>query len=239
MFKFKKNKETKESPSTPIGNNVDTKYISAYEQWSDRIGNAKVQLTNWRIIAVIMSIVCLMLIISISIVISKQKNYVYVAQVSSSDRLQDLRPVKTSYTPNDAIKGYFIGKFIKNLYSLPLDPVLAFDNLKHAYSSVAGPAATELSKILQKNPNLKLIGKQAKQVEISDFAPVSSSSGNENTFRIVWHVISYNDDGQQVSNKIYQGYFTLGIYKMADNVSALMDNPFGIKIIDFSISLQS
>ena len=105
-----------------------TPYQRAGQMWDERIGSARVQARNWRLIA--FGGLALSTGLSCGLLwLSMQSRIVpYVVEV---DRLGEARAVaalEEDYRPTDPQIAWHLGKFIGNVRSLSLDPVLMRQN---------------------------------------------------------------------------------------------------------------
>lgn len=206
-------------------------YQKAYDDWSARIGAAKTQTRNWRLACLLSLIVLVLLVIALIALIGLQKSYVYVAEVRAQDNVVNVRSMDQPYVPTRAQEEYFIGKFIKNIMSIPLDPIVLRDNWLNAFSVVDGNAKGQLNGFMQTQNPFQWIGKQTQTVTIQKFDPVSN-----NSYAFDWTVSTYDNNGRLSSTVLYNGIFTVIQGVVPANQQQLLNNPLGLKIEYFSIS---
>src|ERR1700735_827703 len=101
-----------------------TPYKRAGQVWDERLGSARVQAANWRL----MAFGCLTLSIGLSAGLVWQSARSRVPPYGvAGDRLGEVQagaPAITPYQPSDAQIAWYLGRFITDVRSLSTDPVL-------------------------------------------------------------------------------------------------------------------
>ena len=213
--------------------NQNNQYQRAYQEWSDRIGSARTQARNWRLGFILSVIALVLLVICLMMVLAMQKRYVYVAQIEPRANIVNLRTVDAVYEPTNAQSEYMIGRFIRALMALPLDPVVARDNWLYAYSLVQGQADQQLNTYFQTKNPIGDLGHSTKTVEIQTFHPIS-----KNSYSFTWTQTQYDSQGKVENVTLYNGIFTIATGFTPKTTDQLLTNPFGVKIVYFSFSSE-
>src|SRR3546814_4718647 len=119
----------------------ETPYQRAGQLWDERIGSARVQARNWRLVA----FSCLGLtgiLIASNVWQSMQARVApYVVEV---DRLGDARsvaPAIQNYKPTDGQVAWHLSRIISNVRSVSTGPVLVKSNCRAAYAFATDRAA--------------------------------------------------------------------------------------------------
>lgn len=206
-------------------------YQRAYQEWENRIGSARKQARNWMLAGIASIIMCILLLISIIVVVNRQKMYVYVAEIKPEESVVNVQTAVKSYTPTIAQKIAFVSDFIKNITQIPLDPVVLNKQWQNALLAVSGRAETQLKQVYNKLTPLKLIGQKTIVTVITDSNEVSL-----NSFEMTFQITIYNRDGGVESVKLYSGVFTFAPSVAPDTLSQMVINPLGLKIGFFSFS---
>ncbi len=122
-----------------------TPYQKAAQVWDDRIGAVVVQAKNWRLLA--FGTVAVSLTLSAGMVWLAGQNRVtpYVVEVGEEGQVRALGPATTPYNPSDAQISWFLARFITNIRSLSIDPVLVRQNWLDAYAFATDDAALFLN----------------------------------------------------------------------------------------------
>lgn len=207
-----------------------TPYERAHKEWDERIGSARAQAENWRLIAILSSAAAILLLILSIIIMSVRTTKVFVAQVEKGGRVVNVAPLTVPYNPTQAQKEYFISNFIQMIRGVPLDPVVAKKNWVSAYNFLTQASAKKLNELLQKDNPLSLLGKKTVTVDIGDINPIS-----DNTFNLDWTESTVDVNGEDEGQKSFSGTFTITI-KQPTTQQQILANPLGIYIIDFNIS---
>lgn len=209
---------------------VETPYLRAKQEWDKRIGTTQVQAKNWRLLAIFATLIALFALVIALITMTTSKNIVYVAEITKAGHVVNVAPLETRYRVTETQEMYFVGNFVKLIRSLPLDPVVAKQNMMEAYDFLTRRGSQQLNKFLQKYNYLKWLGKKTITVHITDVTPISP-----HTYHVGWTETTIGSDGLQESVKSFDGVFTL-IIKPPTAKKAILTNPLGIYITDFNIS---
>lgn len=206
-------------------------YEKAYLEWEGRIGSAKIQARNWRLAALVSILVIILLLISIIMVISSQERYVYVAEVKPGEHVSNIQRVETKITPNKAQQITLIGRFLENVFNIPLDPVVLRKNWIAAFEVVGGQAVGQLNKLMQQEKPFMQVGKIVQSATIESVTQVSDHS-----FDVTWATKTIDRTGKTISIKLYSGVFTLFKGKSPESLTQLFINPTSMQIGYFSFN---
>lgn len=210
----------------------ETPYQKAQQVWDNRIGSSSSQANNWRLMAIINGVLALLLLIILVVVLRTDRDRLFVAQVTSSGRVQNVELLKEAYKPSVAQKQYFLAHFVKLIRSVPLDPVVAKKDWSAAYAFLGRVAAKQLNERWQQDSPIKLLGKKTVTVTVTNVNPIS-----EDTFDISWREKTLNIDGQRPISKNYSGVFTLTTAQ-PETEAQILQNPLGIFIARFHFSVE-
>jgi type IV secretion system protein TrbF len=219
----------RESISYSYGETI-TPYQQAKQEWDERIGSARVQAKNWRVVALLSLIIAFILLVSLLVVLILRKDHVFIAEVSGNGEIINVAPLQTAYHPSQTQIAYFVGHFVKLIRSVPLDPVVAKQDWLTAYSFLTQQSANKLNTYLSKNNPLQLLGKKTIIVNIQSVHPIS-----QNTYNVNWDEETTNIDGQIEEQHNMSGIFTVSI-KTPDTQKDILKNPLGVFIVNLDIS---
>lgn len=211
-----------------------TPYIRAQQEWDQRIGSARVQARNWRLLA--FAAVALCFLLSGGLIFQSTKSMVtpYVVQVSDSGMVQAVGPAKqANYRPEEPVIRFFVGEFIKKSRSIPLDPGVAKENWISAYNFMEPAAGNKMTELIQKEDPLSKLGKETRQISINVMVP----TGN-NSWEVRWTETA-TPVGVSAQPQVYRmtGLFTVSVSEPKSE-EALKANPLGLFIKDFSWSRE-
>lgn len=222
-------------PKFPPENVPESRWTKSKREWDDRIGNARLQAFNWRLIAIILSL-CLLVTIS-GLIYQSSKSTVtpYVIEVdSTSGMARAVGPASASnYTPKEAEVKYFLSQFIQNSRSVPLDPIMYKQNWNKAYMFMRQSAATKMNQYMQNENQISLLGRETVQPNVLVIVPMTNS-----TYQIRWTEENFSIGGGQKSVTNMTGVFTIEFGQPKDERELLI-NPLGMYIKDFSYSKEN
>ncbi|HVB37354.1 MAG TPA: conjugal transfer protein TrbF, partial [Vicinamibacterales bacterium] len=158
-----------------------TPYQRAGQLWDERIGSARVQARNWRL----MAFFCLTLSAGLAAGLVRQSAQSrvtpYVVEVDRLGEVRAVGPAVTSYKPADAQIAWYLARFITDVRSLSIDPVLVRKNWLEAYGFTTGHAATFLDAYARRNDPFKAIGRRSVSVDVTSVVRASATS-----FQVKW-----------------------------------------------------
>jgi type IV secretion system protein TrbF len=229
--KVKQNKKDKRDKKSETKMVEQSRYEYAMQAWEDRVGQGKRQLNNWRLCALISFFITLLLIVALVILSSERDPKVYVAQIGPKDQVQSVRLSGTPLLPTEVQKIYFISQFVKNIVSIPLDPVVLRSNWMNSYSMAVGKAQLALTDYVKKNSPFTKVGEITQSVKIERY-----HSLGQNSYELIWRQKTYNDMGKVMAIRRYSGVFTIEQAPVSNNLQQLLVNPFGLRIIFYSMT---
>ncbi|KUM26928.1 conjugal transfer protein TrbF [Mesorhizobium loti] len=211
-----------------------TPYQKAGQLWDERIGTARVQARNWRL----MAFGCLALATGLSgslVWQSTQSRVVpYVVEVNRFGETRAPAPAIQNYQPDDAQIAWHLGRFIQNVRSISTDPVLVRQNWLSAYDFATDRAALFLNEYAKANDPFGQIGTRSVSVQITSVVRASDSS-----FQVKWTEQIF-ERGSLASTTRWTGILTI-VIRPPTNTDQLRKNPLGVFInaIDWSRELDS
>ena len=206
-----------------------TPYQRAAQLWDERIGSARVQARNWRLMA--FGSLTLSTVLGAALVWQSAQSRVtpFVVEVDKLGEVQAVAPAIQNYQPTDAQIAWFLAHFITDVRSLPTDPVLVRKNWLEAYEFVTNHGAVFLDGYAASNDPFKAIGDRSVSVEITSVVRASDSS-----FQVKWTEQTYRQDSL-VSTENWTAILTV-VVKPPSTADVLRENPLGLYVdgIDWS-----
>ncbi|WP_413208517.1 conjugal transfer protein TrbF, partial [Rhodospirillum sp. A1_3_36] len=158
-----------------------TPYQKAAQLWDERIGTARVQARNWRL----MAFGCLALSVGLSgglLWQSLQSRVTpYVVEVDKFGEARAIAPAVQDYQPADAQIAWHLARFITKVRSISTDPVLVRRDWLSAYDFVTGRAALFLNDYAKANDPFGRIGTRSVSVQVTSVVRASDRS-----FQVAW-----------------------------------------------------
>jgi type IV secretion system protein VirB5 len=201
----------------------ETPYQHAAQVWDDRIGSARVQAKNWRIMA--FGSLILSAGFATALVWQSARGIVvpWVVQVDNLGQAQAVAPATADYRPTDPQVAWHLARFIEQVRSIPADPVVVRQQWLRAYEWTTDRGAAALNDYARSNDPFTKVGKQQVAVEVSSVIRASSDS-----FRTAWSERRY-ESGQLATTERWTAILTIVIQPPRD-ADRLKANPLGIYV---------
>src|SRR5690625_2934362 len=145
-----------------------TPYQSAAQVWDERIGSARVQAKNWRLMA--FGCLVLALLMAGGLVWRSAQSIVtpYVIEVDQAGQVRAVGEAATPYKPNDAQTAHHLARFIGLVRSLSIDPIVVRQNWLDAYDYTTDRGAAVLNDYARTNDPFTRIGKEKMEEHTSE-----------------------------------------------------------------------
>ena len=212
-------------PSVHYGRTPEpvTPYQKAAQVWDDRIGSARVQAKNWRL----MAFGCLALSTGLagSLVWQSTQGTItpWVVEVDRLGQAQRVAPANTDYQPTDPQIAYHLAQFIEDVRGLPADAIVLRQNWLRAYDFTTDRGAAALNDYARTNDPFARLGKVQVSVEVSSVIRASTES-----FRVAWVQRAY-DNGSLSSTERWTAILSVVIETPRD-ADRLRKNPLGVYV---------
>jgi len=211
-----------------------TPYQKAAQAWDERIGDARVQARNWRLLAFSGLGVTALAVGGLVWQLGRSTVVPYVVEV---DRLGDVRavgPALEAYRPADAQIAHELERFIRNVRALPLDPVVLRDHWLEAYDFASARGAVALNAYARERDPFGRVGKATVAVEVTSVVRASPTS-----FQVRW-IERTTVEGASSTTERWTAIVSVVMQPPRD-VVRLRKNPLGIYVdgLDWSRELGS
>lgn len=211
-----------------------TPYQAAQQVWDERIGSARVQAKNWRLMAFAAMAFSFLIAGALGFLAMRSSVTPYVIEVNQEGDIRSVGPALEHYQPSDAQIAYQLSRFIRNVRSLPLDPIVLRENWLEAYRYVTAHGAVVLNEFARAADSFARVGREAIAIETTSVVRASSSS-----FQVRWVERAYVN-GSLASTQHWTGILST-VLSPPKNEDSLRGNPLGIYIegLDWSRELDS
>ncbi|MGJ5201341.1 MULTISPECIES: conjugal transfer protein TrbF [unclassified Bradyrhizobium] len=200
-----------------------TPYQKAAQVWDERIGSARVQAKNWRL----MAFGCLTLAAGFAsaLIWQSARGTVtpWVVEVGHLGEVQRVAPAVADYVPTDPQVAFHLARFIEDVRGLPADGIVLRQNWLRAYDFTTDRGAAALNDYARSNDPFSKLGKIQVSVEVSSVIRASPDS-----FRIAWVERRY-ENGASVATERWSAILTL-VFAMPDDADRLRKNPLGVYV---------
>jgi type IV secretion system protein VirB5 len=201
----------------------ETPYQKAAQVWDDRIGSARVQARNWRLIAFGNLILAAGLAGGLIWQSARGTVVPWVVQVDKLGQAQAVAPATANYRPTDPQIAWQLAQFIQDVRSLPDDPIIVRQDWLRAYDFTTSQGAVALNDYARANDPFAQIGKVQVSVDVSSVIRAS-----DNSFQVAWVERRYQDDAL-VSTDHWTAILTIVLVPPTD-ADRLLKNPLGIYV---------
>ncbi len=212
-------------PATHYGKSPEpeTPYQKAAQVWDERIGSARVQARNWRLMA--FGSLILSAGFASALVWQSARGTVvpWVVQVDNLGQAQTVAPAVADYRPTDPQIAWHLGRFIEQVRSIPADAIIVRQNWLRAYEFTTDRGAAALNDYARANDPFTRVGRSQVAVEVSSVIRASP-----NSFRVAWTERHY-ENGQLSATERWTAILTIVIQTPRD-AERLRANPLGIYV---------
>ena len=201
----------------------ETPYQRAAQVWDDRIGSARVQARNWRLMA--FGLLALSAGLSAALVWQSASGSIvpWVVQVDRLGQAQAVEPATAGYRPTDPQIAFHLARFVEEVRSIPADAIVVRQNWLRAYDFTTAPGAQALNDYARANDPFAKVGKQQVAVDVSSVIRASPDS-----FLVAWTERRYQD-GSLAETSRWTAILTVVVQPPRD-AEALRKNPLGIYV---------
>jgi type IV secretion system protein VirB5 len=200
-----------------------TPYQKAAQIWDDRIGSARVQAENWRLMA--FGALTLAFALAGGLVWQSLQSRVvpYVVEVDKLGGVVAIGPALEPYNPSDAQIAYYLARFIGDVRSLSIDPIVVRESWLEAYDYATDHGAVFLNDFARVNDPFKAIGARTISVTVTSVVRVSDSS-----FQVKWTEDMFEHEARAGTER-WTAILSV-VRKEPRNADVLRKNPLGLYV---------
>jgi type IV secretion system protein VirB5 len=198
-----------------------TPYQKAAQLWDERIGAARVQARNWRLMA--FGGLALSLGLAAGLVWQSAHSRVtpYVVEVDKLGQVRAVGPAMEAYQPTDAQIAWYLARVVADVRSLSTDPVLVRQNWLEAYDFVTDRAALFLNDYARASDPFTAIGARSVAVQVTSVVRASDSS-----FQVKWSEQVY-ERGSLAATTRWTALLSI-VIQPPRTADAVRKNPLGL-----------
>lgn len=211
----------------------ETPYQRAGQLWDERIGSARVQARNWRLMA--FATLGLATAMSGALIWQSLQSRV-VPYVVAVDRLGEARAVseaEAGYRPTDPQIAWHLARFVRDVRSVSLDPVLMRDAWLGAYDFVTPRGGQYLATYAHDANPFAELGDRTVAVQVTSVVRAS-----ERSFQVKWTETIYAR-GVRTGTSHWTAILTI-VTRPPVSAETLRKNPLGLYVdaVDWSRELE-
>lgn len=199
----------------------ETPYQRAAQAWDERIGSARVQARNWRLMA--LGELALIAGLAGALVWQSARGTIvpWVVQVDRLGEAQAVAPAIANFRPTDPQIAWHLARFIEQVRGIAADPIIVRQNWLRAYDFATDRGALALNDFARASDPFGRVGRQQVAVEVSSVIRASDDS-----FRVAWIERTY-ENGQLARTERWTAILTI-VVQPARDAERLRKNPLGI-----------
>jgi type IV secretion system protein TrbF len=211
----------------------ETPFSRAGQLWDERIGSARAQARNWRLMAFgCLGLSCAM---SVGLVWQAAQSRVtpYVVEVDRLGEARAVSPAEAGYQPTDPQIAWHLAHFITDIRTVSLDPVLMRRSWLEAYDLVTRRGAQAIGDYARAANPFADLGDRTVSVEVTSVVRASDRS-----FQVKWTETAFSR-GVVAGTSHWTAILTI-VRRAPANADVLRKNPLGIYVdaIDWSRELE-
>ncbi|WP_077148015.1 conjugal transfer protein TrbF [Sphingopyxis sp. KK2] len=212
----------------------ETPYQRAGQLWDERIGSARVQARNWRLIAFGQLFLASGLAAALVWQSMQSRVVPYVVEVDRLGEAKSVAPAASDYRPTDPQIAWHLGRFITNIRTRSLDPVLMREGWLSAYDFVTARGAEFLGEYARAAKPFAEVGRRTVSVQVTSVVRASDTS-----FQVKWTETEF-ERGSLAGTTRWTAMLTVTV-QPPRSAEVLRTNPLGLYIdaIDWSRELES
>lgn len=209
----------------------DTPYQRAGQLWDERIGSARVQARNWRLMA--FAGMALATAATGGLIWQGQRSAItpWVVEVDKLGQAQVIAPAVAGYKATDPQIAWHLARFIEQVRSIPADPVVLRQNWLAAYDYATDKGALALNDHARTSDPFAAVGQAQVAVDVSSVVRASPDS-----FRVEWVERRYQD-GQFAVAERWNAILTV-VQQPPRDAEQLRKNPLGVFVHTLSWSRE-
>ena len=200
-----------------------TPYQRAAQSWDERLGSARVQAMNWRLAALGSIGLSVLLGLTIAVTGGRPSVTPYVVEVDRVGDVLAVGPAIEAYRPSDAQIEHFVARFIEDVRTLSMDPIVVRKNWLRAYDFVTDQGAQALNEYARKTDPFAKIGTTTVTAEVTSVVRASAQA-----FEARWIEETFENGAMMKTDRL-TGVFTI-VFKSPGTTEILKRNPLGLYV---------
>lgn len=212
----------------------ETPYQRAGQVWDERIGSARIQARNWRLMA--LGGLALSGALGGGLLWQSRQSRVvpYVVEVDRLGEARAVAPAAAGYRPTDPQIAWHLGRFVSQVRSVSLDPVLMRQDWLAAYDMVTERGAKFLGEYARAADPFAGVGQRTVSVQVTSVVRASDRS-----FQVKWTETAY-ERGSLAGTTRWTAILGVALRPPA-SAEALRKNPLGLYVdaIDWARELDA
>lgn len=217
-------------PETKTSKDAYNPYLAARREWDERYGNLISRERNWRLMAVLSSLVALVSVGGMIRLSTKSHIVPFVVAMDSLGRTAAAGPAEETSPSDDRLKRATLFNWVEDLRTVTTDGIAQRKAIDRVYAHIAsgGQAQAFVSEFYRADPPQKRAASETVSVEVRSVLPTS-----DRTFEIEWTETTRDLYGAIKGQDHWKAAFSIAVNPPTDERMARI-NPLGIYVTNAS-----
>jgi len=210
-----------------------TPYLRAGQMWDERIGSARSQARNWRLMAFGTLLLAGGLASGIVWQAAQSRVIPYVVEVDRLGEAKAVAQLQSTYNPTDPQIAWHLSHFIADVRGVSLDPVLMRANWLEAYDFATRRGGRYLDDYARAADPFAHLGERSISIQVTSVVRAS-----DNSFQVKWIETAY-ERGVQSGTSHWTAMLTI-VQRTPATADVLRKNPLGLYVeaVDWSREIE-
>jgi type IV secretory pathway TrbF-like protein len=205
-------------------------YLAARREWDERYGNLITRERNWRLMAILSSLVALVSVGGMIRLSTKSHIVPFVVAMDSLGRTAAVGPAEETSPFDDRLKRATLFNWVEDLRTVTTDGIAQRKAIDRVYAHIAsgGQAQAFVSEFYRSDPPQKRAAVETVSVEVRSVLPTS-----DRTFEVEWVETTRDLYGAVKGQDHWKAAFSIAVNPPTDERMARI-NPLGIYVTNAS-----
>ena len=217
-------------PEAKPSNDGYNPYLAARREWDERYGNLITRERNWRLMAIVSSLVALVSVGGMIRLSTKSHVVPFVVAMDSLGRTAAAGPAEETSPSDDRLTRATLFNWVEDLRTVTTDGIAQRKAIDRVYSHIAsgGQAQAFVSEFYRSDPPQKRAAVETVSVEVRSVLPTS-----DRTFEVEWVETTRDLYGAVKGQDHWKAAFSIAVNPPTDERMARI-NPLGIYVTNAS-----
>ena len=210
--------------------NPHNPYLAARREWDERYGDLISRARNWRLMALLSSLVALAAVAGMAFLASRSRIIPFVVAIDSLGRPVATGLAEQATAADDRLKRATVLSWVEDLRTVTTDGVAQRRAIDRVYAHIANGSEAQpfVSEFYRGDPPQKRALSETTSVEVQSVLPTS-----ERTFEVEWVETTRDLYGTVKGQERWKGAFTIATSAPTDERLARI-NPLGVYVTNAS-----
>lgn len=212
------------------GGDLDTIHALAGAHWDDRIGSARVQARNWRLMAFLSILLAMGSLAGLIHLGAQPKHVPYFVEIDKLGQATFLGELgRSSFRPDETQIKFHLERFVQGTRSVSSDQEINKQRVHEAYALLTARAGEQLRSYFKAGGDPVVRAAAGETITTNTIADVPIADG---VYQIDWRQQHWDVNGNLKRDTLWRGMFQFLVQKPA-NIEDVRKNPIGLYIDQF------